>query len=171
MISVNGQSINQSKVNGKHRGRTGSRDIPKTTVLTSETLLQNILPLAEAQLGAYAAQGDANKKLLTFANIVIIAMQTVEQYSAQIGQLSGPDKLNAVKMLVPEILKLAVSSGLLTEEESARLNGQLTSGLDVVEHLVEAFVFISKNPYFIQAEEEIKKEITNCVGQCRKNKK
>lgn len=138
-----------------------------TTVVTPQTLIQQLLPLVQSALADYTGNGPNAKQGITFATIVLIAMQAVEQYSGTIGKLVGPDKLAAAKQLVPEILNLAVQNGVLEQARADELSAQFSMGANVAEQLIEAFVLLSRHPQVIQVTEAIEEAVSGCWLRCK----
>lgn len=113
------------------------------------------------------AQQAANSQGITFATVTLIAMQAVEQYSADIKKLAGSDKLAAAKALVPEILQLAVLNRAITQEQADDLKAKFAVGATIMEQLIEAYIVISKNPEVIQAVEAVKTAAKGCFAKCK----
>lgn len=138
-----------------------------TAVVTAETLAQQLLPLVQATLANYTGNGPNAKQGVTFATVVLIAMEAVEKYSDTIAKLAGPDKLQAAKMLVPQILDLAVQNGVLDQAHADALTAQFNTGAGIVEQLIEAYVVLSKNPQVIQAEQAVEAAASGCFAKCK----
>ena len=138
-----------------------------TRVVTRESLIQQLLPLIQDALGSYTGNGANAKQGITFATVVLIAMQVVERYSETIGKLAGPDKLEAAKQLVPEILAIAVQNGAIEQIKADELLAQFNTGAVVVEQLVDAYVLLSKNPQVIQAVEAAQAAVSGCILRCK----
>lgn len=128
--------------------------------LVNDESMSTFLPFIQSALSQHS-QG------ITFATVTLIAMQAVEQYSAEIKGLAGPDKLAAAKILVPEILQLAVLNRAITQDQADDLKAKFAVGATIMEELIEAYIVISKNPEVVQAVEAAKMAAKGCIAKCK----
>lgn len=112
-----------------------------------------------------AIAASSGSKLTIYA-VVKIAMHAVELWSKR-QPLQGESKLAAAKELVPRVIQRAYELGVLTADESARLQQRLDMGVDVLEDVVDALMSVAHNPQFIQAVESVKR----CCAERRKRKR
>lgn len=132
-----------------------------------DSLMQKLIPLAQNAFSQYLGGDAGAKKGITFPAIVLIAMQTVEQYSTNISKLAGPDKLAVAKELVPKILALAVLNNAITQEQADSFGSTFNTGADIVGDIVEAYILISNNPAVIQLKKKVKEEAAKCWAGCK----
>lgn len=133
--------------------------------VVSETLASQLLPIVKeiiSQEGQALGPGS-----FTVPTVVLVAMQAVEKYSDTISRLSGPDKLQTAKVLIPQILSVAVEQGMMTQNQCNTLSMQLNGGIVVVEQLIEAYVLLSKNPQIIQAVQVTEEAVRGCCGKIK----
>jgi hypothetical protein len=132
--------------------------------------VSNLLPFVQDALRQYSKGGPNEKQGITFATVVLISMQAVEKYSETISKLAGPDKLAAAKILVPQIIDLAVENGAIELNKAEELKSQFSTGASIVEQLVEAYVILSKHPQVIQAVEAVTNAAKSCWAKCKEKK-
>lgn len=130
-------------------------------VVTQDLLNEQLKELAKNTFEILANGADIN-----FANVILMAMRVVEEYSAH-KKLNGGDKFKAAQALIPTIVELAVQSGKISEEDGVELRARLEAGSQVIGNVINAYVLLSKNPQFIQLQQEIEEEVTKCIASCK----
>lgn len=133
-------------------------------VFTLDGLADEIAPGIENMMKPWLEKNPVN-----LPNILMAGMTLVEQFSSQVGQLSGADKLAVAKLLIPKLIDFAVGEGKLTQDEGNALKTKIANEEEMVGNIVSAFSAIAKNPAVIQAVEEVEAEVKGfCSGLCHK---
>lgn len=86
-----------------------------------------------------------------FPELVQLCMATVETYSAEFRQLSGHVKKSMAHEVVPLVCQLLLNEGLINKDHAEMLKEQALESAVIFDNLIEAFVWLSKNPEAIQA--------------------
>ncbi len=134
-----------------------------TAVVTTENLVSQLTDLAQKALQPWLAKNQQ----LNFAGVIMFAMNVVEQYSANVAQLAGQDKLAAAKLMIPIIVDQALQAGAIDQPTADSLKTQLGMGADVLESVIEAYILISQNPEVVQAVNAAKAAAGACWRKAR----
>ena len=150
---------------------TDAQPSPATAgTITIDASTVQFLPFVQDALSQYTASDTGAKQGVTFATVILIAMQAVEKYSSDMAKLAGPDKLEVAKKLIPQILDLAVQNKAIDQAKADTLKAQFATGASIVEQIVEAYIIVSNNPQVIQAVEAVKTAAEGCWNNCHKPK-
>ncbi len=76
----------------------------------------------------------------------------------------GADKLATAKGYVNKIIDAAVAMNYCTPDKAAAVKGLLSTGMDSFEAICELFIDVSKNPEFIQVEQQV----ASCCAQLKR---
>lgn len=131
-------------------------------VVTTENLTAQLADLAQKSLQPWLVDNKLN-----FANCIMFSMSVVEQYSSTVAKIGGSDKLAVAKLMIPIVIDQALSIGAIDQPLADQLKTQLVMGADILENVIEAYVLISKNPQFIQAQQAVEQAVSGCVTGCK----
>lgn len=91
------------------------------------------------------------------ASVVLASMRAAELDG-------GTDKLALAKTYVTKILDAALAGGFCTAEKASSVKGLLCAGIDDFENICELFIKVSKDPAFVQIEQEV----ASCCASLRR---
>ena len=131
-------------------------------VVTTENLTAQLTELAQKSLQPWLVDNKLN-----FASCIMFSMSLVEQYSRTVAKIGGSDKLAVAKLMIPIVVDQALSIGAIDQPLADQLKSQLAMGADILENVIEAYVLISKNPQFIQAQQAVEQAVSGCVTGCK----
>lgn len=132
-------------------------------VITTENLTSELADLAQKSLQPWLAEGNT----LNFASVIMFAMNIVESYSATVAKIGSKDKLAVAKLMIPIVVDQALSAGAIDQPLAEQLKAQLAMGANILENVIEAYILISKNPQFLQAQQAVEEAVSGCVTGCK----
>ena len=118
--------------------------------------------IVQSVLGDWLRSKDAN-----IFNIISAAMIITEKYNqlrvkAKSAPLTGLEKFQFARELLPEILTVLVKAGHLTQEKHDEINKFIVGNSALISQFVGVAIDISKNPNVIQAQQWVVKQTKSC---------
>jgi hypothetical protein len=126
-----------------------------------DSLVAEIVPSIETMMTPWLAKNTVN-----FASILMAGMSIVENFSSQVAQLSGADKLAVAKLIIPKLIAYSVSQGKLSQAEGDALTAKIASDEQLVENVISAYTAISNNPALVSAAKEVEAEVKSVFSGC-----
>ena len=101
---------------------------------------------------------------ITFASVILIACDAVEQFAAASKDaMGGSAKLSACLGVLPFVCDRAVEHGYCTKAQADKAQAGLEKLGKGVVHVIECYCAISNNPEFLAIKQEIEAGCGGCL--------
>jgi len=110
-----------------------------------------------------------DKEGVTFFDIVTIAMGIVEHIKSE-KKLSGQEKKNIAKSIIPVIIDILVELGKIKSDQSENLKKDIAEKTEIIEQFIDTASFLTNNPELINSGKWILKEGQEIINVCFKGK-
>lgn len=126
-----------------------------------------ILGVGDDYLQEWTQNHDIN--LLSLTQLAMI----IAESSSKSRTMTGAEKCQLAKTLVPVILKTFRENGFITKTQENEIATKIDVGSTIIEEFIPLMIEIAKNPLVIQAANQIEDLIqeSGCCGPCGKGKK
>ena len=145
----------------KFKKTKDAKNITKREIITEKQLQEELKKCAEKVLEPWLEENTLN-----YASLILVSMEIVEDYTRTTKGLGSADKLQKAIELIPKIIDIAVDHDKLTKEEGEELKNRVETGRNIVEQIIEAYIVISKNPQFLQLQEDIGEFVEETYNKC-----